>query len=149
MSLTDKINDDIKKAMLAREKDKLEALRAVKSALLLLKTSESGSDITEDDEIKLLQKLVKQRRETAEIYAGQNRPDLAEAEKFQAEAISVYLPSQLSPEELKPVIQDIIQSTGATGIKDMGKVMAAASQQLAGKADNKTISMIVKELLGL
>lgn len=149
MSLTDKINDDIKKAMLAREKDKLEALRAVKSALLLLKTSESGSDITVDDEIKLLQKLVKQRRETAEIYAGQNRPDLAEAEKFQAEAISVYLPSQLSPEELKPVIQDIIQSTGATGIKDMGKVMAAASQQLAGKADNKTISMIVKELLGL
>ncbi|MCB9014171.1 MAG: GatB/YqeY domain-containing protein [Lentimicrobiaceae bacterium] len=149
MSLTDKINDDIKKAMLAREKDKLEALRAVKSALLLLKTSESGSDITEDDEIKLLQKLVKQRRETAEIYAGQNRPDLAEAEKFQAEVISVYLPSQLSPEELKPVIQDIIQSTGATGIKDMGKVMAAASQQLAGKADNKTISMIVKELLGL
>ena len=149
MSLTDKINDDIKKAMLAREKDKLEALRAVKSALLLLKTSESGSDITEDDEIKLLQKLVKQRRETAEIYAGQNRPDLAEAEKFQAEVISVYLPSQLSPEELKPVIQGIIQSTGATGIKDMGKVMAAASQQLAGKADNKTISMIVKELLGL
>jgi uncharacterized protein len=149
MSLTDRINEDIKKAMLAREKDKLEALRAVKSALLLAMTSEGGGEVTEEIEIKLLQKLVKQRRESASIYEGQNRADLAGAEKFQADIISVYLPSQLSPEELKSVIKKIIEETGATGIKDMGKVMAAASQQLAGKADNKTISLLVKELLGL
>lgn len=149
MSLTDRINDDIKKAMLAREKDKLEALRAVKSALLLAMTSEGGVEITEDSEIKMLQKLVKQRREAADIYAGQNRADLAEVEKFQAEVISAYLPSQLSAEELRTIINQIITSTGASGIKDMGKVMGAASQQLAGKADNKTVSLIVKELLGL
>jgi uncharacterized protein len=149
MSLTDRINEDIKKAMLAREKDKLEALRAVKSALLLAMTSEGGGEVTEEIEIRLLQKLVKQRRESASIYEGQNRADLAGAEKFQADIISVYLPSQLSPEELKSVIKKIIEETGATGIKDMGKVMAAASQQLAGKADNKTISLLVKELLGL
>ncbi len=149
MTLTDKINEDIKKAMLAREKDKLEALRAVKSALLLAMTSEGGGEITEDTEIKLLQKLVKQRRESALIYEGQNRADLADAEKFQADIISNYLPSQLSPDELKSVIKKIIEETGAVGIKDMGKVMASASQQLAGKADNKTISILVKELLGL
>lgn len=149
MSLTDRINEDIKKAMLAREKDKLEALRAVKSALLLAMTSEGGGEITEEIEIKLLQKLVKQRRESASIYEGQNRADLAGAEKFQADIISVYLPSQLSPEELKSLIKKIIEKTGAVGIKDMGKVMAAASLQLAGKADNKTISLLVKELLGL
>jgi hypothetical protein len=149
MSLTDRINEDIKKAMLAREKDKLEALRAVKSALLLAMTSEAGGDITGEIEIKLLQKLVKQRRESALIYEGQNRADLAGVEKFQADIISVYLPSQLSPEELKSLIKKIIEETGAVGIKDMSKVMAAASQQLAGKADNKTISLLVKELLGL
>lgn len=149
MSLTDKINEDIKKAMLAREKEKLEALRAVKSALLLAMTSEGGGTVTEDMEVKLLQKLVKQRRETAEIYAGQNRADLAEVETAQAEVIAAYLPSQLGADELKPLISLIIKETGASGIKDMGKVMAAASQQLAGKADNKTISSIVKELLGL
>jgi len=149
MSLTDRINEDIKKAMLAREKDKLEALRAVKSALLLAMTSEGGGDVTGEVEIKLLQKLVKQRRESALIYEGQNRADLAGTEKFQAEIISAYLPSQLSPEELKSLIKKIIEDTGAVGIKDMGKVMAAASQQLAGKADNKTISLLVKELLGL
>ncbi len=149
MSLTDKINDDIKKAMLAREKDKLEALRAVKSALLLAMTSEGGGNITDDLEIKLLQKLVKQRRETAEVYTGQNRGDLAQVETYQADIIAAYLPSQLGPDELKPMIAAIINDSGATGIKDMGKVMAAASQQLAGKADNKAISLIVKELLGL
>ncbi len=149
MSLTDKINDDIKKAMLAREKDKLEALRAVKSALLLAMTSEGGGLITDDMEIKLLQKLVKQRRETADVYRSQNRSDLEQVETFQADIIAAYLPSQLGPGELKPVIAAIIAETGASGIKDMGRVMAAASQQLAGKADNKTISLIVKELLGL
>jgi hypothetical protein len=112
-------------------------------------TSEGGGDITGEIEIKLLQKLVKQRRESALIYEGQNREDLAAAEKFQADIISAYLPSQLSPEELKSMIKKIVDETGAVGIKDMGKVMAAASQQLAGKADNKTISLLVKELLGL
>lgn len=147
MSLTDRINEDIKKAMLAREKDKLEALRAVKSALLLAMTSEGGGEVTVETETKLLQKLVKQRRESADIYDGQNRADLADAERFQAEIISAYLPAQLNPDELKPIIGKIITEVGASGIKDMGKVMAAASAQLSGKADNKTISQLVKELL--
>lgn len=147
MSLTDRINEDIKKAMLAREKDKLEALRAVKSALLLAMTSEGGGEVTVETETKLLQKLVKQRRESADIYDGQNRADLAGAERFQAEIISAYLPAQLNPDELKPIISKIITEVGASGIKDMGKVMAAASAQLSGKADNKTISQLVKELL--
>lgn len=147
MSLTDKINEDIKKAMLAREKDKLEALRAIKSALLLEMTSESRSEITPDTEIKLLQKLVKQRRETAEVYIGQNRTDLASVETFQADVISVYLPAQMSREDLIPILKDIIAETGADSIKDMGKVMAAAATKLAGKADNKTISMVIKDLL--
>lgn len=149
MSLTEKINEDIKKAMLAREKDKLEALRAVKSALLLELTSEGGGgEISAETEIKILQKLVKQRRETATIYTEQNRADLAATETFQADIISAYLPSQMTAEELKPIIQTIITETGANSIKDMGKVMAAASGKLAGKADNKTISRIIKELLG-
>lgn len=147
MTLTDKINEDIKKAMLAREKDKLEALRAVKSALLLAMTSEGGGEVTEETETKLLQKLVKQRRESADIYDGQNRADLAAAERFQADIISAYLPAQLNPDELKPIISKIITEVGASGMKDMGKVMAAASAQLSGKADNKTISQLVKELL--
>lgn len=148
MSLTERINDDIKKAMLAREKDKLEALRAVKSALLLALTSE-GADgkITEDAEIKILQKLVKQRKETALIYQQQNREDLANAELFQAEVISAYLPSQMGEAELKAYIQNLIKEMGASGMKDMGKVVNAANQQLAGKAESKTIAMMVKEQL--
>ncbi len=147
MRLTDQINNDIKKAMLAREKEKLEALRAVKSALLLEMTSEGGGGVTEEKEIRILQKLVKQRRETAAIYEGQNRKDLADTENFQADVISAYLPQQLGAEELKLLIQTVIAETGATGIKDMGKVMAEASARLAGKADNKTIAALVKELL--
>ena len=147
MSLTDKINEDIRKAMLAREKEKLEALRAVKSALLLAKTSESGSEITLEDEIKMLQKLVKQRRETAAIYQDQNRDELAAIEIFQADIISIYLPTQMDRSEIIPIIQEIIRKNGASGIKDMGKVVGLASQQLAGKADNKTLAGIIKELL--
>lgn len=147
MSLTEKINEDIKKAMLAREKEKLEALRAVKSALLLEMTSEGASDISPETEIKLLQKLVKQRRETAEVYTGQNRADLAEVETFQADVISAYLPAQMSREQLIPILSEIIAETGASSIKDMGRVMAAASGKLSGKADNKTISMVIKDLL--
>lgn len=148
MSLTNKINEDIKKAMLAREKDKLEALRAIKSALLLALTSEGGASVTEQDEIRLLQKLVKQRLEAADIYAEQQRPELAEVERYQAEIISTYLPEQMSREEIVRKVEAIIISTGANGIKDTGKVMAIAGEQLAGKADNKTLASIIKEALG-
>jgi len=148
MSLIDQINEDIKKTMLAREKEKLEALRAIKSALLLALTSEGAEGkITVDSEIKLLQKLVKQRKESADIYQQQNRPELANTELFQAEVISTYLPSQMDEATLKSFIQQLIKDMGVTGIKDMGKVMAAASQKLAGKAESKTIAGIIKELL--
>jgi uncharacterized protein len=150
MSLELKINEEIKQAMLAKNKELLEALRAVKSALLLAK-SEKGGDgvVSEDAEIKILQKLVKQRRETAEIYAAQNRKDLADAEIFQADVIQKYLPEQMSDEELTQIIKDIISETGATSVKDMGKVMGLAAKKLAGKADNKTVSEKVKQLLGI
>jgi uncharacterized protein len=150
MSLELKINEEIKQAMLAKNKDLLEALRAVKSALLLAK-SEKGAEgaITEDAEIKILQKLVKQRRETAEIYLAQNRKDLAEVEIFQADVIQKYLPEQMSDEELTQIIKDIIAEAGATSVKDMGKVMGMASKKLAGKADNKSVSEKVKQLLGI
>ncbi|MBX7201843.1 MAG: GatB/YqeY domain-containing protein [Bacteroidia bacterium] len=147
MTLEDKINADIKSAMLAREKDKLEALRAIKSAVLLAKTEKLGAELSEDTELKLLQKLVKQRRESAEIYNAQNREDMANAELFQAGIIEQYLPQQLSPEEIKTVLQKIISDTGANSAIDMGKVMGLASKELAGKADGKTISALVKELL--
>jgi uncharacterized protein YqeY len=146
MSLVDIINADIKTAMLAKEKEKLEAIRAIKSALLLAQTS--GDAVTEDSEIKLLQKLVKQRREAAEIYTTQNRPDLAEVENFQADIINKYLPAQMSEDEIRAIVKRIIGETGATSVKDMGKVMGAATKELAGKADNKTISIIIKEFLG-
>ena len=149
MSLELKINDDIKQAMLARNKDLLEALRAVKSALLLAKTEKGDSTVDEEAEIKILQKLVKQRRETAEIYSSQNRQDLADIENFQALVIQKYLPEQMGEEELTNIIKGIIAEVGATSIKDMGKVMGAASKKLAGKADNKAISEKVKQILGI
>jgi len=150
MSLELKINEEIKQAMLARDKQLLEALRAVKSALLLAKSEKGGDgDVTEDAEIKILQKLVKQRRETAEIYASQNRKDLADVETFQADVIQKYLPEQMSDEELTRIVQEIITETGASSIKDMGKVMGMASRKLAGKADNKAVSEKVKQLLGI
>jgi uncharacterized protein YqeY len=150
MSLAESINNDIKAAMLARDARKLEALRAIKAALLLAKTGKdvSSGEIPEDVELALLQKLVKQRKESAEIYRSQNRPDLAETEEYQASIIEEYLPEQISEEELTGIIKDIIARTGASGIKDMGKVMGMASKELAGKADNKTIAGIVKQLLG-
>ena len=145
MALEDKINADIKAAMLAKESAKLEALRAIKSAILLLKTSPEG--YTDDTELKALQKMVKQRKETAEIYKTQNRNDLAEAELFQANVIEVYLPKPLSEDDLKAEVSRIITSVGASSPADMGKVMGLASKQLAGKADGKAISTLVKELL--
>ncbi len=147
MSLTDKINEDIKKAMLAREKEKLEALRAVKSALLLAHTSEGASQVSEDEEIKILQKLVKQRKETAAIYQQQNREDLAGTELFQADIISAYLPEQMDEASLLAFVRNLIKEMGASGMKDMGKVVNAANQQLAGKAESKTIAMIVRQEL--
>lgn len=148
MSLEQKINDAIKAAMLAREKEKLEALRAIKSAVLLAKTEKAGAELDAETEIKMLQKMVKQRRESAEIYKEQGRNDMAEAELFQAGIIETYLPAQLSEEEVRSIIQQIVAETGAVGPKEMGKVMGPANQKLAGKADGKTIAAIVKELLG-
>lgn len=145
MALEEKINSDIKTAMLARDAAKLEALRAVKSAILLLKTSPEG--YTDDTEIKAMQKMVKQRKETAEIYKTQNRADLADVELFQAGIIEAYLPKQMTEDEIKGEIAKIISSLGASSPADMGKVMGLASKQLAGKADGKIISVIVKELL--
>lgn len=145
MALEEQINTDIKTAMLARDAAKLEALRAVKSAILLLKTSPEG--YTDDTEIKALQKMVKQRKETAEIYKTQSRAELADVELFQANVIESYLPKQMSEAEIRSEITKIISSLGATSPADMGKVMGVASKQLAGKADGKIISGIVKELL--
>jgi uncharacterized protein YqeY len=147
MSLENRINEDIKAAMLAREKDKLEALRAVKSAVLLAKTEKAGASLDEETEIKMLQKMVKQRKESAEIYVGQGRQDMADAELFQAKVIEVYLPAQLSAAELEDIIKGIIAETGASSPKEMGKVMGLASQRLAGKADGKMIAQVVKQLL--
>ncbi len=149
MSLELKINEDIKQAMLAKNKELLEALRAVKSALLLAKTESAGAIVNDEAEIKILQKLVKQRRETAAIYATQNRQDLADVENFQADVIQKYLPEQMGDEELTAIIRDIIAEVGATSVKDMGKVMGAASKKLAGKADNKAVSEKVKQILGI
>lgn len=143
--LEEKINADIKAAMLAKDSKKLEALRAVKSVILLLKTSPEGyNEITE---IKALSREVKKRRESADLYNNQNRPDLAEAEIFQADIIETYLPKQMGEEEVKQVISKIISETGASSPADMGKVMGPAMKQLAGKADGRLISELVKKLL--
>jgi uncharacterized protein YqeY len=148
MAALDNLTIEIKEAMKAKNVLALEALRAIKSAVLLQK-SEAGAaeELTEDQEIKLLQKLVKQRRDSAAIFREQNRVDLAEPEEAQAEVIARFLPEQLSEVEVKDLIEAIISQTGASSMKDMGKVMGMASKQLAGKADGKTISTLVKQLL--
>ena len=148
MSLETTINEHLKKAMLAKDEKGLRALRAIKAAILLAKTAEGGSaGLSEDGEIKLLQKLVKQRKDSIEIFEQQNRADLAVKEKEEVEVIEQYLPKQLSAEEIKQVVAEIIKQTGVTNISGLGQVMGIASKQLAGKADGKTISAIVKELL--
>lgn len=147
MSLSEKINGDIKSAMLAKEKEKLEALRAIKAALLLEQTKGTG-DVTEDAEVKILQKMFKQRMESAEIYRQQGRPELEEPELFQANIIKAYLPEQMSEDEVKAVIREVIQSVGAGSAADMGKVMGPVMARLQGKADGKLISSLVKQLLG-
>ncbi len=149
MSLEIQINNDIKKAMLAKDKKALEALRAVKAGLLLIKTGGdvNSEEIPESIEMQLLQKLVKQRKESAAMYIDQNRQDLADEELFQAALIEKYLPTQMSEEELRSNIEAIIKESGASSIKDMGRVMGIATKSLSGKADNKSISVIIKELL--
>ena len=149
MSYSDKISEDLKKAMLAREKEKLEALRAVKTAFVLAKSEKSADYVlTEAEEIKILQKLARQRKESAAIYKDQNRSDLYEKEMSEAAIIEKYLPQMLSEQELEIHISAIISKTGARDIRDIGKVMGVATKELAGKADGKTVSEVVKRLLG-
>jgi len=148
MSLFEKINEDIKAAMMAREQEKLEALRAVKAAFLLARSEKgAGYVLTAEEELKIVQKQVKQRKDSADIYKQQNREDLYKKEVFEAEVISQYLPKMLSEEELVPVLKGIIESVGAKGPADMGKVMGVANKQLAGKAEGGTIAAMVKKLL--
>lgn len=146
MSLTNQINQDIKAAMLAKEKEKLEALRAIKAALLLEATKD-GSEVTEEAEGKILQKLYKQRVESHKIYIEQNRSDLAEVEQAQANIIKIYLPAQMSEEEINKVVTEVISQMGATGPSDMGKIMGASMKKLQGKADGNLISGVVRKLL--
>lgn len=148
MSLQVKVMDKIKEAMKSKDTVALESLRAIKSEILLAMTKGGAGDIlSEDDEIKLLQKLVKQRKESAALYTSQGRADLAEPELAQAKIIEQFLPEQLGEAELDKIISEIINKVGAQSIKDMGKVMGLATQQLAGKADGKAISTSVKKLL--
>lgn len=139
---------EIKAAMRAKDSNKLEALRAVKSAILLAQTDKAGrEDLNEDEEMKLLQKLVKQRKESAAIYKEQGREDLAQPELDQAAVIEEFLPEPMSEEEIEKEVERVIKETGANGLQDMGKVMGAASKELAGRADGKTISGIVRKKL--
>lgn len=148
MSLELTINENIKKAMLGKDEKGLRALRAIKAAILLAKTAEgAGDSLTEDAEIKILQKLVKQRKDSIEIFEKQNRDDLAQKEKEEVEVIEQFLPKQLSSDEIKAVVAEIIKQTGVTSMAGLGQVMGVATKQLAGKADGKAISAIVKELL--
>jgi uncharacterized protein len=148
MSLETKVMELMKEAMKAKDEAKLRGIRAIKAALITAKTNPGANgQVSEDEELKILQKLVKQRKDSLEIFETQNRPDLAAKEKEEIDVISLFLPKQLEGEELKAAIAEIISSVGATSPADMGKVMGAASKQLAGKADGKTISAVVKEML--
>ncbi|KRP07578.1 MAG: glutamyl-tRNA amidotransferase [Sphingobacteriales bacterium BACL12 MAG-120802-bin5] len=148
MSLTDTINNDIKTAMKSKDEAALRALRGIKSALLLAKTEKgAGDSISGEKELQILQKLVKQRKESLDIYVQQGRKDLADAEAEEIAVIERYLPAPMSEAELRAALTEIIATTGASGPADMGKVMGAATQQLAGKADGKTISAMVRTLL--
>ena len=148
MNLFDTISEDIKKAMLARDKVRLEALRGVKKEFLEAKTAKgAGGELTDETAVKILVKMAKQRKESAAIYAENNRPELADGELAEAKVIEEYLPRQLSPEELEAELRRIIAQTGAEGPKDMGKVMGVATKSLAGRAEGKAISAKVKELL--
>jgi len=148
MNLFDKVSNDIKEAMKARDKVKLETLRNIKKVFLEAKTAPGANDTLEDDAaLKILAKLAKQGKESAEVFVGQNRQDLADAELAQVKVIEEYLPKQMSREEVEAAVAKIISDTGASSMKDMGKVMGAATKQLAGQADGKVISEIVKAKL--
>ena len=148
MPLEQKIMAELKTAMLARDEKSMRSLRAIKAAIILAKTAEgAGGELKEEDEVKLLQKLVKQRKDSLEIFQQQNRTDLASKEEEEIEVISKFLPEQLSGDSLKNEISKIIAETGAASPADMGKVMGLATKKLAGRADGKTISAVVKELL--
>lgn len=147
MSMELQIQQDIKAAMLAKEKTRLESLRAIKAAILLAKTADGSESIADEVVVKIIQKLVKQRKETAEIYKQQNREELAAQELAEAAAMEVYLPKQMSEEELEAELKKIIAQVGATGPQDMGKVMGTATKALAGKAEGRMISAMVKKLL--
>lgn len=148
MALQEKIDQDIKSAMLAKDHARLRGLRAIKAALLLAKAEKGPTEaLSEDTELKVLQKLAKQRKESAEIYQQQNRDDLYQIEMEELAVIESFLPKQLSREEIESVVRQLISETGATGPKEMGKVMGLANQRLAGKADGKTVSEVAKALL--
>jgi uncharacterized protein YqeY len=148
MNLEEKVMSELKTAMRAKDDKSLRGLRAIKAAIILAKTAEgAGGEIREEEEIKLLQKLIKQRKDSLEIYKQQNRTDLAGKEQEEIEVIEKFLPQQLSADELRAALSKIIVDTGASSPTDMGKVMASATKQLAGKADGKTISAMVKDLL--
>jgi len=146
--LINQIDQDIKQAMLGKQEARLRGLRAIKSALLLARTEKGASeDISSETEIKVLQRLIKQRKESAEIYKTQNREDLYKIEAEEMEVIETYLPKQMERGEIEAFLKELIGRVGATSVKDMGKVMGAANKELAGKADGRTISELVKELL--
>ncbi len=148
MSLSQKIADEMKAAMKSRDKQRLEALRAIKSALMLAKTEKgAGSELTEDEELKILQRLQKQRKDSLEIYQQQGRDDLAEVEQSQLSVIEDFLPKQMSEQELEAYLRELIVRVDAKGPQDMGKLMGTATKELAGKADGKAISAKVKEIL--
>ena len=149
MELFEQVNEDIKNAMKAKDKVALETLRNIKKVFLEAKTAPGANDtLTNDAALKIIQKLVKQGKDAAEIYNGQSRPDLAEVELAQVAVMEKYLPKQMSPEELEAALKEIIVEVGATSGKDMGKVMGVASKKLAGLAEGRAISAKVKELLG-
>lgn len=147
MSLEKEVMSKMKEAMKAKDSTSLESLRAIKTAITMAKTETGADSISDDQELKILQKLVKQRKDSAQLYKEQDREDLADPELAQAAIIEGFLPAQLSPEELESEVQAIIDQTGATSMKDMGKVMGMASKKLGGSADGKSISTVVKKLL--
>jgi uncharacterized protein YqeY len=148
MSLEQQVMTDLKTAMLAKDEAALRSLRAIKASIILAKTAEgAGGAIREEEEVKILQKLIKQRKDSLEIYKAQQRADLATKEEEEIAIIEKFLPAQMSPDELRSILQKIIAETGANSPAELGKVMGVASKQLAGKADGKTISIMVKELL--
>jgi uncharacterized protein YqeY len=149
MSLINQVDQDIKQAMLAKQADRLRGLRAIKAALLVARTEKGAAEeLTGEAEIKVLQKLVKQRKESAEIYKTQNRDDLYQIEMAEMQVIEPYLPQQMTRFEIEGYLQELISRIGATSVSDMGKVMGIANKELAGQADGRTISEVVKQLLG-